>query len=273
MGTVRAALLGSTAVLALALLAPPGASAAGEPSCSRWDLEVTCATNPSRLVVGDPFKATLTVRNSGDVALEKVTMQLKGDLGAHVAAGETSPVQTVVEKLEPGESRQLTGTFVCDVVSVTRVVGGARDAAGWAAANCACTVDVIGLPAIQSDMSDKSLDGAERGIFVVGESFLYVLEVQNDAGTTVTPDLKVVFALPKELEFVSGTADNGITITGKDQAAESSSFALAPNKAAKLSVTVKALAAPPSNLVRTRASIQTTGGVEVAEEVESTTIK
>ena len=32
---------------------------------------------------------------------------------------------------------------------------------------------------------------------------------------------KVIFSLPKELEFVSGTADTGVTITGKDHGAES----------------------------------------------------
>jgi uncharacterized repeat protein (TIGR01451 family) len=250
-----------------------GSAAAAEPSCSRWDLEVTCTTNPSRVVVTDPFTATVTVRNSGDMPLTNVTIQIRGDLGAHPTGGGTAPTQTVIEKLEPGETKQLTGEFASDAVGVTRVIAGARDAQGWAASNCSCTVDVIGLPAIQSDMSDKDLSGAEKGIFVVGEQFLYVLEVQNDAGTTLTPDLKVVYSLPKELEFVSGTADGGVTITGKEHGAESSSFVLAPNKVLKLTITVKAIAAPPSNLIQTRASIQTVGGVEVAEESESTTIK
>ena len=247
--------------------------AAAEPGCQKWDLEVTCTTNPNRVIVTDPFTATITVRNTGDVTLTKVTVQLRGDVGAHTVGGAPMPVQTVLEKLEPGESQQLSGTFACDTVGMTRVLGGARDGEGWAAANCACTVDVIGLPAIQSEMTDKDVKGVEKGIFVVGETFIYELDVQNDVGTTVTPDLKVVFALPKELEFVSGTAEAGVTITGSGQAAESTGFVLTPNQVMKMVLTVKAIAAPASNLVQTKASIQTTGGVEVAEETESTTIK
>ena len=182
---------------------------AAEPGCQKWDLEVTCTTNPNRVIVTDPFTATITVRNTGDVALTKVTVQLRGDVGAHTVGGAPMPVQTVLEKLEPGESQQLSGTFACDTVGMTRVLGGARDGEGWAAANCACTVDVIGLPAIQSEMTDKDIKGVEKGIFVVGETFIYELDVQNDVGTTVTPDLKVVFQLPKELEFVSGKAEGG----------------------------------------------------------------
>lgn len=266
----------ATRLLPLALLAVFACvrpSVAAEPGCNRWDLEVTCTTNPPRVIVTDPFVATVTVRNTGDVALANVTVQLRGDLGAHVPTGQPAQPSLVIEKLEPGEAKELSATFMSDTVGTTRVIGGARDALGWAAANCACTVDVIGLPAIQSEMTDKDLQGTEKGIFVVGESFTYVLEVQNDAGTTVTPDLKVVYTLPKELEFVSGTAGSGVTITGAGQAAETSQFALTPNQSMVLTITVKALAAPASNLVQTRASIQTTGGVEVAEETESTTVK
>ena len=132
---------------------------------------------------------------------------------------------------------------------------------------------VIGLPAIQSEMTDKDTAGAEKGIFTVGEEFLYVLDVQNDVGTTSTPDLKVIFSLPKELEFVSGTGDRGVTIAGSGQTATSTGFTLATNEIEHMTIRVKASAAPPSNFVQTRASVQTTGGIEVAEESESTTIK
>ena len=52
-------------------------------------------------------------------------------------------------------------------------------------------------------MTDKDSAGVEKGIFKVGEEFLYVLDVQNDVATQSTPPLKVVFSLPPELEFVS----------------------------------------------------------------------
>lgn len=251
--------------------APARTASAVEPSCSRWDLEVTCATNPTRVIVGDPFTATVTVRNSGDAELANVTLQLRGDLGAK--ADDPSAGQKVIEKLLPGASETISAVFRCMVVGPTRVLGGARDAQGWAASNCACTVDVIGLPAIQSEMTDKDPTGAEKGIFQVGEEFLYVLDVQNDVGTTSTPELKVIFSLPKELEFISGTGDRGVTVSGSGQSATSTGFTLGTNEVEHLTIRVKASAAPPSNFVQTRASIQTTGGIEVAEESESTTIK
>lgn len=261
----------ATAFAAAALAARP--TTAAEPGCGRWVVEVACETTPARVVVGDPFTATLTVKNGGTMDLLKVTVALKGELGAKGVGGAPSTVSHTIEKLAPGESKQVTSTFACDVVGTARVTGGARDGDGFTASNCFCTVDMIGLPAIQSEMTDKDVDGAEKGIFAVGEEFLYVLDVQNDVGSTVTPDLKVVFALPAELAFVSGTADGGVKVTGDGQAASSSAFALVPNQVVKVTLRVKATARPASNLVMTRASIQTTGGVEVAQETESTTIR
>lgn len=268
---LRRLALGLMALGLVQLAAPARTASAVEPSCARWDVEVSCVTNPSRVIVTDPFTATVTVRNTGDSELTNVTLQLRGDLGAK--PDDPAAGQKIVEKLAPGATAELSAVFRSNTVGATRVLGGARDAQGWAAANCACTVDVIGLPAIQSEMTDKDPSGGEKGIFSVGEEFLYVLDVQNDVGTTVTPDLKVVFSLPKELEFVSGTGDRGIAITGEGQGATSSAFTLATNEIAHMSIRVRAIAAPPSNFVQAKASIQTVGGIEVAEESESTTIK
>lgn len=271
----------AAAALALGALAPCPAGAA-EGGCARYALAVSCEVAPTRIVVGDPFTVTVTVRNAGDAPLSKVIVQIRGDLDSHVPAGQTAPTQETIETLAAGESKQVTGTLVCDVVRTTRVIAGASDAGPertdgrrnpWASANCLCMIEVIGLPAIQSEMSDKDIDGAEKGIFKVGESFLYVLDVQNDAGSTVTPDLKVEFTLPKELEFVSGTGERGVTVTGSGQSASTSVFALGVNQKQRVTITVKVTSAPPSNLVQARASIKTSSGVEVAEETESTTVK
>jgi hypothetical protein len=258
----------------LALAALPFAArplAAAEPSCQRWDVEVSCTTNPSRVIVTDPFTATVRVKNTGDVALTNVKIELRGDLGAKTADGK--PVVSMLAKLEVGESQEIAAVFTCDTVGITRILGGARDSLGWAAANCACTVDVIGLPAVQSEMSDKDLEGKEKGIFVVGESYQYVLEIQNDAGTTVTPDLKIDFVLPPELQFVSGSGDHDIKVTGEGQAATSTAFVLAPNDRARVAIVVKVIGAPDKNLTKVQAVIKTSGGVEIAEESESTTLK
>jgi uncharacterized repeat protein (TIGR01451 family) len=266
-------------LVASALAAVPFAGAvrlahSAEPVCNKWDLEVSCETNPNRVIVTDPFKGTVTVKNTGDKALANVTISLRGDLGARCVDGNQTEVKTLVEKLEPGETKQLSATFASDTVGVARVIGGARDALGWAAANCACTVDIIGLPAVQSDMADVDMTGNDKkGVFVVGDQFQYVLNVVNDGGTTVTPDLHVEFTLPKELEFVSGKAGDGQTVTGSGQAAQTSPFVLAPDKGLKFEIVVKVIGAPATNLVQTKASILTDKGVEVAQETESTTLK
>ena len=249
------------------------AASAAESPCGRFVIEVTCRVEPGLVIVGDPFRATLTVRNAGDRDLVRVAVALKGELGSRGAAGGPSSVAETIDRLAPGESRELASTFQCDVVGSTRVSGGARDGEGFTTSNAYCTVEVIGLPAIQSEMTDKDLQGAEKGIFVVGEEFLYALEVQNDVGSTGTPELRIVLSLPPELAFVSAAADQGVTFTGDGQQAQSSAFTLAPNQSLKTTLRVKVIGRPASNLVMARASIQSTGGIEVAEETESTTLK
>jgi hypothetical protein len=257
----------------LALVAAASSARGADPASGRWAIEVACTTNPSRIIVSDPYQATITVKNTGDLALAKVTVVLRGAMNSH-GSGPTAPegLQQVVDALAPGESKSFTGTFASDVVGMTRVVGGAKDEKSFVTANAYCEVDVIGLPAVQSEMTDKDVGGAEKGIFLLGEEFLYVLDVQNDMGTTFTPDLKVVFKLPPELTFVSGSGD-GVTVTGSEQSATTSTFVLTPNKGVKVTIRVRATARPATNLVKTTASIVTGAGVEIAEESESTTIK
>jgi CARDB protein len=250
------------------------ATRADEPLCNRWDLEVVCTATPMKVTVGQEFSATATVKNTGDTALANVTLQLRGDQGAPCVSGPGPVLRLVIEKLEPGDSKQVSGRFLPESMGNARILGSARDSLGWAAANCACTVQVLGLPALHSDMTDKDLAGAEKGVFAVGESFLYVLDVTNDQGTEVTPDLKVTFSLPKELEFVSATANGGVKVTGAGQSASTNVFVLAPpNGKLHVEFTVKVVGKPPGELVKARASIQTATGVELSGETESTTVK
>jgi hypothetical protein len=265
------------AVAALVSFPWLGRSPAGaaEPACNKWDLDATCTTSVTRVAAGEPFTATMTVKNTGDMPLVQVVLSLRPDLGAKTVGDVPSPIRTTVERLEPGESKELSGTFSSDQVGLARIIGGTRDTTGWAAAGCACTVEVLGLPALDSDLADLALtDGPNPvGQFFVGDIFRYVLTVSDDGGSAQSPDMKAVFTLPKELEFVSGTGEKGITVTGNGQSATSSAFVLTPKETVKIEVRVKVLAAPPSNLVQTRASIQTVTGIELEQQAESTTLK
>lgn len=273
MGVARR-LLWPALVSSLAAFARASPAAAEDGGCQRWDVEVTCVTSAPKVTLGDEFSATATVKNTGDTALANVTLQLRGDQGAPCISGPGPALKLLVERLEPGESKSVTGRFLPENIGTARVLGSARDSLGWAAANCACTVRVDGLVAIQSDMSDKDLSGAEQGIFRVGDSFLYVLDVQEDGGSTVTPDLKVVFTLPKELEYVSAKGPAGMTFSASGRTVETSAFTLAPpHQRAHVEVTVRVASKPPVQLVKMRASIQTMSGVELAGDTESTTIQ
>jgi hypothetical protein len=262
----------ATLVPAAAGLSPTGAADAGK--CQRWNVEVSCSVSRPAVVIGEDFTATVVAKNTGDSALSNVTLRVRADQGAPCAAGAGASTSILVDKFEAGESKTLTARFVTEGIGTARILGSARDSLGWASGNCACTVDVYGLPAVQTDMADKDITGAEKGIFKVGEEFLYVLTVENDQGSSATPELKVVISLPKELEFVSGTSDAKVTVTGSGQAAETSGFALVPpNQKVTISLRVRALAAPPSQLVKVKAVVQTAGGIALATEVESTTIQ
>ncbi len=263
----------AAAALSLAAMTALGtAGAAGAEECKRIDMEVVCAVSQPVVLVGDPFTATATVRNTGDLALANVTLAIRGK---DVQQVSQEPVSIVIEKIEPGEARDIRATFVSDGVGERRISASAREAGGWAAAGCYCGVTIKGLPALQVEMIDVDANRGKEGVWTVGQDFIYQLTVENDRGTAITPDLKVVWTLPPELEFVSGTGDQGVTVSGGAQTAESSAFVLAPDQVQKFEIVVKVLSVPERfPLVQTRASIvSVAGGTELAVETESTTLR
>jgi hypothetical protein len=240
--------------------------------CHRYDMEVFCSGSSRIVLVGDPFEATATVKNTGDVMLSNVVLVLRG--GEGVKQVGDAPLSIKIPKLDPGQTQEVKGTFVSHTVGEGRIDASAREERGWAAAGCFCGILLKGLPAIQLEMIDLDSERQKKGIFEMGETFLYELTVENDVGTALTPDLKIVWSLPKELEFVSGTGDRGATVTGTGQTAESSSFVLAPNQVLKFELTVRVIGVPERNLVQSRASVTlAAGNAELATETESTTLK
>ncbi len=259
----------------LILIGAVGASApmrAADDDCNQLGMQVTCRVLEAKVLVGDPFVAHATVTNTGTVPLASVLLVMRGGPGTRCVADPESLAVTI-PSLEPGQSREITAQFTSDGVGQRRIDASAREQRGWAAAGCYCGVSVEGLPALQVEMIDLNLAREKEGVFELGQDFLYVLDVLNDMGTAITPDLKIVWTLPAELEFVSGAGDRGVTVTGSGQMAESSSFVLAPNEEQRFELTVRAVSVPPRHLVQTRASVQTTTGTELATETESTTLR
>jgi hypothetical protein len=249
-----------------------GAGRAAAEECVRIDMEVVCAVSQPVVLVGDPFTATATVRNTGTVALGNVTLAIRGT-GMQQVTQE--PLSIVVEKIEPGEARDIRATFVSDGVGERRIEASAIEARKWASAGCYCGVTIKGLPALQVEMIDLDEKRGKEGVWTVGQQFIYELTVENDRGTAITPDLKVVWSLPPELEFVSGVGTEGITVSGSGQGAESSAFVLAPDQVQKFEVIVKVISVPERlPLVQSRASVvSVAGGTELAVETESTTLR
>lgn len=136
-------------------------------------------------------------------------------------------------------------------------------------------LNVSGLTALQVEMIDKALDGTEEGVFQVGESFLYRMRLENDAGTEATPEMYVEWMLPPELEFVSGRSlDGRVQVSGSGRGGRSGTFVLPVSGALDFEIQVRAIAAPPSTLTKTTALIRRASDqAELASETESTTIR
>lgn len=255
------------------LLAIGAAMGAEGKECERMALEVACAVSPSRTVlVGDPFRATATVRNTGNVDIQDLVISLESGPGVnHIGSGE---LHLVMDLLPAGQTQVLEATFVGEQWGECRITASARNKLSSAAAGCICTMLVVGLPALQVEMIDTDEAGREKGVFEVGELVRYALQVQNDVGTAATPELRVVWTLPPELIFVSGSGEGSVELTGSGRTARSGPFTLARDQVWNCEVLVRVLAVSPSNLVQTAAVVETaTGAQPLAIESESTTLK
>jgi hypothetical protein len=128
------------------------------------------------------------------------------------------------------------------------------------------------LAALQVEMVDVAPDGQPAGLFKVGSQARYDMIVSSDAASAAMKGLTVVFTLPPELEFVSGTADGGVTVTGGGSSAVSSAFDLQGNQERKLSLLVNVKAAPANEQVVVSAVVKDGSGEVLATESENSSV-
>lgn len=137
--------------------------------------------------------------------------------------------------------------------------------------NTDCEVPIVGLPALEVEMVDSDAAGKAEGIFALGSTVRYDVIVRSDVGSEAFPDLHILFTLPAELEFISGGGD-GVTVTGSDKTATSSTFKLPLEGEVKVFILARVLSIPGTHDVKTSASILNDAGEELTLETESTTL-
>lgn len=259
------------AVIALILTTTTHVAAEDDPCLCR-DLVVTCSVTPRTVVMGDPFEFCTTVTSVGATPLENVRVTITGCPKA--VAEPNQKLVVIVPRLAQGETFTHCVKFRCTKVGECRLTAHAVDSTGIAAAGCLCSSFCKGLPALQLEMIDTAIDRSAKGIFRLGETFMYRLSIENDVGSALTPDLVVNFSLPPELTFVRGRADGGVTISGSGQAATSSRFVLRPNQKFIMEFECKVIKVPTRSLVQARAVVAAQpSGLELSTESESTTLR
>jgi hypothetical protein len=231
------------------------------------DLEMTLE-GPAQVYFNEPTTFKLTVRNAGDGPGEGCTVRVTAGacLGSAVR-------DFVLGTLPPGEGWSQEFTLVGTQVGSCRIQADAS-----CGERCQTreerAVQVTGLPALQVEMVDKSVDGSEAGIFRVGETFLYRLTVLNDIGTEPTPELVASWRLPPELEFVSARSDRDASVEGNGTFAQSDKFTLGIREQITFEVVVRVLSVPRSGFVVTTAIVsRASDGMELSSETENTSIR
>lgn len=128
------------------------------------------------------------------------------------------------------------------------------------------------LTALQLEMVDANPDGTNAGIFKVGSQARYDVIVSGDAGSADLKGLVVSFTLPPELEFVSGSGEDGVQVSGSGQVAKSTAFDLGADRSLKLHILAAVKSAPPSQDVKVTAVVTDARGEMLALETENSTI-
>lgn len=128
------------------------------------------------------------------------------------------------------------------------------------------------LHALELEMIDLHPDGNRKGVFKVGSLIRYEVRVASDTAQGAMEGLRLVFDLPPELEYVTGSSGTGLRVQGAGQQARTSEFRLAGEEALEMHIVARVKAAPPSELLQVAARVQDRSGETLAWETESSTV-
>ncbi len=230
----------------------------------KLEVQLIC---PGRIGFAEAGNFTAKVTNTGDGPANGCVLKITNG-----ACLDQPAIEVPLGNLAPGQT--VAHDWVATGKVNSKCVVTAEVTCQGCMARAECEVEVVGLPALHSEMKDRDLQGTPQGMFKVGDEFLYSLDVEDDSGTEATPPLKVVFSLPQELEYVSATGSRGIAVAGSGVQATSAEFRLDLHEKVTFQFRVRVKAVPPGNLLKAVASIQrASDGAELASLTESTTIK
>jgi uncharacterized repeat protein (TIGR01451 family) len=236
----------------------------GQTVVKGWALDVD-ADGSSTVTVGDTLRYTVTVTNTGAIALTSVT----------ITDAKTTPGSQNCASVAPAGTCVLSGTYV--VVAADQTAGSVSNTAtvtstqipGPVSSNTTTTTVVPPAPAALAVAKSHS------GNFSAGTNASYTLQVSNTGGTTVSGTTTVTDTLAAGLAYVSGTGTGwscgavGQVVTCTSSAGVAAYGSMAP---ITLTVTVGAGMGTSVNNTAAVASPGIGGGTPVTGNTDPATI-
>jgi hypothetical protein len=202
-------------------------------------LALACAV-PNEVPLARPLQVCLTLRNTGEVPAEQVTLALPIPAGATYAGpgAEANPAARRLvwrfPSLAAGASKEICADFTVPEPAVLTFAATATGASAQPVA-CHCTSRVLGIPAVLLEVIDLE-DPIE-----VGQENTYEIRVLNQGSGPLT-NLRLVCTLEDSQRFVAGTGATAVSAAGAS-VTSAPLATLAPKAEVRWQVVVEALAA------------------------------
>jgi uncharacterized repeat protein (TIGR01451 family) len=236
----------------------------GQTVVKGWALDVD-ADGSSTVTAGDTLRYTVTVTNTGSIALTNVA----------ITDAKTTPGSQNCASVAPAGTCVLSGTYV--VVAADQTAGSVSNSAsvtstqipGPVSSNTTTTTVVPPAPAA------LAVTKSHTGNFSAGASASYTLQVANTGGTAVSGTTTVTDTLAAGLTFVSGTGTGwSCGAVGQAVTCTSSTGVAAYGSMAAITLTVTVGASMGSSVANTAAVANTTlnGGTPVTGNTDNATI-